>query len=244
MSKRREEGAVLITVMVVSAVVLLFGTAISNHLITSESDAVEEELLKARIYWAEVGHLNYMLSRAAGSGLCDGADRNARLQSECDAGGADAEADRIAALEGYLAEIEVGGATPNNYRVWRYPSDDLGASQYFFAIGSIVQDRTGAGVGDGEYQIDLSLVAGQSGNASVLDGAELREPVLRAGFCVTDQNSWTITSGINPGIADEGGDPSDTGDDDQAIIETTCVNTAFPSNAEGRSRIQFVRWAP
>lgn len=232
LEQAKECGAVLITVMVVMAMVLLFGTSIANHLLTTEADAVEEELVKARVYWAMMGHLNYMLSRARGEGLC-GSDLSDALTTECSADdGDEATANsRIQVLASY--ENEINDAT-QTYRTWTFDT------QYFFRISGTVQNRLAPN--DGLMFINLAISAGPPNIAPAVAGLDNRHPDLRVGLCVVDQGP----GGIGDGYDDDDGDPGPTDGDSAAVNSTTSCdpNVDRPDIAEGRSRFQFVRWAP
>lgn len=65
-----QRGAVLLTVMVIMAVVMLMAGTLTNYFLTSEARDVETSLSNVRIYWAMMGHVSYMLSRAGGTGVC------------------------------------------------------------------------------------------------------------------------------------------------------------------------------
>lgn len=150
----RQRGAVLITVMVLMAFMMLFGATFINHVLTSESDEVERLLADTRAYWAMNGHLNYMLSRAAYQGLCAGALKQTtqalNAASACDTVASDDGATtgtypstypartantRVGALQDYLDgtnEIQVGGSINTPGRLyWYYPQNATDVGEQF-----------------------------------------------------------------------------------------------------------------
>jgi len=73
----RRRASVLITVTFVSMFTMLLGVSLITHHAVEESAQIDESLAKVRIYWAHVGHMDYVLSKArqvgsAGGGLCYG----------------------------------------------------------------------------------------------------------------------------------------------------------------------------
>ncbi|HRJ60204.1 MAG TPA: hypothetical protein PKZ99_03395, partial [Azospirillaceae bacterium] len=154
--KRRDgqRGAVLITVMVFMAFMMLFGAGFINHVLTSESDEVERLLADTRAYWAMNGHLNYMLSRAAFQGLCaaglKGADQTTNAAAACTTENTDDGATtgtypsnypsrtantRVGSLQDYLDgtnEIQVNGSINAPGRLyWYYPQNATNTGEQF-----------------------------------------------------------------------------------------------------------------
>lgn len=86
-ARERQRGAILISVMVFMALLLLFTGGFVNHVLSSEAQAVEELLADTRAYWAMNGHVNYMLSRASQQGLCHstgkGTDQTTNAATGC-----------------------------------------------------------------------------------------------------------------------------------------------------------------
>lgn len=150
----RQRGAVLITVMVFMAFIMLFGSVFINHVLTGENDEVERLLADTRAYWAMNGHLNYMLSRAAYQGLCADALKQTtqalNAASPCTAAASDDGATpgvyptnypartsntRVGALQDYLDgtnEIQVNGSINAPGRMyWYYPQNATDAGEQF-----------------------------------------------------------------------------------------------------------------
>lgn len=71
-SVRSQRGSVLVTVMVFMALLLLFAGTFVRHVLVSEEEEVDRLLADTRVYWAMMGHMNYMLSRAGFNGVCGG----------------------------------------------------------------------------------------------------------------------------------------------------------------------------
>ncbi len=69
-SVRNQRGSVLVTVMVFMALLLLFAGTFVRHVLVSEEEEVDRLLADTRVYWAMMGHMNYMLSRAGYGGVC------------------------------------------------------------------------------------------------------------------------------------------------------------------------------
>ncbi|MBP2295470.1 hypothetical protein [Azospirillum rugosum] len=71
-SVRNQRGSVLVTVMVFMTLLLLFAGTFVRHVLVSEEEEVDRLLADTRVYWAMMGHMNYMLSRAGFNGVCGG----------------------------------------------------------------------------------------------------------------------------------------------------------------------------
>ena len=67
-----QRGNTLVFVGVVGLVVSLMLGLFLNSSVLVEERAVEAELARSRVYWAQMGAYNYALSRISYSQLCDG----------------------------------------------------------------------------------------------------------------------------------------------------------------------------
>ena len=70
MTRNRERGAVLIFVMVITAVISLIGSAMVGFFSSTEARSVEDTLMESRVKWAMLGHATYVLARSRAQGLC------------------------------------------------------------------------------------------------------------------------------------------------------------------------------
>lgn len=140
-ARERQRGSVLVAVMVFMALLSLFATTLVNHLMVSEATEVESLLAETRVHWAMTGQLNYMLSRAAGQGLCTagtkGANLNANEVAACNdendetSGGYPSftgrtKGSRAGALQDYLdgtSELQNGTIDAPGSLTWYYPQN-------------------------------------------------------------------------------------------------------------------------
>ncbi len=83
-AKVKQRGAVLLTVMVIMAIIMLMAGTLTNYFLTSEENEVEASLVDVRTYWAMMGHVNYMFSRVGGQGLCGDTDNTNSSHSNTD----------------------------------------------------------------------------------------------------------------------------------------------------------------
>ncbi len=173
-ARERQQGSVLVAVMVFMALLMLFATTLINHLMVTEADDVESLLAETRVYWAMNGHLNYMLSRAAAQGLCAGGVKKDTLNDNTtvlcgieDSGSGSYENgfssrnrnNRIGSLQDYLdgaSEIQSGGSLDDpGFLTWYYPQNhNTGtidaanplndANPYWFKIRGVVSKRAKA----------------------------------------------------------------------------------------------------
>ena len=98
----RSRGSVVLTVTAVGLFAMLLASGLVNHYAVSEARAVEESLAKVRVYWAAMGHVNYVLSRAWREGLCSGSS-----------GTCIDDDDRASDIRSFLAELD---GDPVTYR--------------------------------------------------------------------------------------------------------------------------------
>ncbi|MCB1736572.1 MAG: hypothetical protein KDI42_00450 [Gammaproteobacteria bacterium] len=155
-SKRRQRGVILVTVMAMLFVTLLIASALVNHFVVDESAAIERDLAELRVRWAQIGNLDYVLSRAMadGEGLFGFASQNA-LQ---------------ASLEGYLGEVPSLTYT-----------DVAGGGSYSLTSNAQVWDL---GV-NGRMRIELGITdPGAAVPAAI--GLNTRVPSLFTDVCIGD----------------------------------------------------------
>jgi len=71
-TQRTRKASVLITVTIVSMFSMLLGVSLVTHYAVEEAKQVDESLAKVRIYWAHMGHVDYVLSKARQIGTING----------------------------------------------------------------------------------------------------------------------------------------------------------------------------
>lgn len=59
-----QRGNVMIMVMMAIITIMLLVSTLINHYVVTEAQAIDESLAKIRIYWAMMGHWNYVASRS------------------------------------------------------------------------------------------------------------------------------------------------------------------------------------
>lgn len=235
----RQRGSVLVPVMVFMALLMLFGGTLVNHVLTAEAVEVEALLAETRAYWAMNGHLNYMLSRAAGQGLCAGTKLTTQAANAalgCAGGDSDGTTgSRAGSLQDYLdAEIQTAGSPAG--LSWYYPQNATAAgaaitaanalndaNPYRFAVRGAVSKwikPDGTTAAGGQLRLDLDVVS--VGTVSALRTLADRVGRLTVGFCVADMQS-------------------DGGTGYAPVSPTGSCFTGAAITDEGRSRVQFVQ---
>ncbi len=58
-----QRGNAVVTVMITMFMITLLVSALVEHFLVAEANAVEESLAKLRVYWAMSGHVDYIYSR-------------------------------------------------------------------------------------------------------------------------------------------------------------------------------------
>ncbi|MEO5326644.1 MAG: hypothetical protein H7829_00190 [Magnetococcus sp. THC-1_WYH] len=65
----QQRGSLLITTMAFMVFIMILVSSLFSHLLTTEIEAVEDNLTQVRVYWAMVGMMDYALSRSRKEGL-------------------------------------------------------------------------------------------------------------------------------------------------------------------------------
>lgn len=261
--RQRQRGAVLITVMVLMAFMMLFGATFINHVLTSESDEVERLLADTRAYWAMNGQLNYMLSRAAHQGLCAGALKETTQALNAFAACAAVASDdgattgtypstypdrtrntRVGALQDYLDgtnEIQVGGSINTPGRLyWYYPQNATDVGEQFSPAAPKAANAAKP------YQFAVRAVVDErrnNANATPFDGQ------IRVDFEVLSAADGAPV-GSAPAVRDLGhrvgrltvGLCVVDGENTGAVVPTAdTANCQAGAAVEGTARIQFIQ---
>ena len=145
-----QRGNALIPVIVIGwLITTLFAVFMANTVFT-ETRAVEAQLTRLRVYWAEMGNFRYAMSRISYSGLCCGKQKDTELAST---------------LQPYFDEL-------SNYKTWSYPDEAAG---YNFTTTDIAaaDDRPGRQNFSGYIMATSvltksALISGSAGNLPLL----------------------------------------------------------------------------
>jgi hypothetical protein len=100
-----QRGNALIFVVTIGLVITIVFALFMSSTVVVEERAVETELAKSRVYWAEMGDFNYALSRISYSRLCN----------SCSAGN-NKDTDLAVVLQAYFNEL-------NNNKIWSYADE-------------------------------------------------------------------------------------------------------------------------
>lgn len=152
---RGQRGNTLIPVMIIGVVVTsLFATFMANTVFV-ETRAVEAQLARLRVYWAEMGNFRYATSRISYSALCS---------SSC--GSKQKDTDMVPTLQAYFNEL-------SNNKTWSYP-DEAAAYTITTTDTAAVDDRPGRQTYSGYIMATSivttsTLVAGSAGNLPRLE---------------------------------------------------------------------------
>jgi hypothetical protein len=168
MSARPESqrGNALIFVVTIGLVITITFALFMSSSVVVEERAVETELAKSRVYWAEMGDFNYALSRISYSGLC-----NSLLCL-----GAYKDTDRAPILQAYFNEL-------NNNKTWSYADE---SSNYNFQTAiTAAPDNTA-----GRQNYSGWLMAASSYTPSTLLSASSGKlPLMELRLCVGLNNN-------------------------------------------------------
>ena len=154
-----QRGNALIFVVTIGLVITLAFAMFMSSTVVVEERAVETELAKSRVYWAEMGDFNYALSRISYSRLCDSCNPNNK--------------DTVLALvlQAYFNEL-------NNNKTWSYLDE---SANYNFQTAVLANaDST-----PGRQTFSGWLMAASSYTPSALLGSSSGHlPLMELRFCV------------------------------------------------------------
>jgi hypothetical protein len=220
-----QRGSALIAVMVVMALLMILASSLVNHFSVAESEAVEQTLADSRVFWAEMGHVNYMLSRARFGGLCTSTEKlgtsSLNAASACLPSNGDDDGNngaypsfsgrlaktRVGSMQDYLGNTTAGAgagelqrpessSVPGSRR-WFYPRPtDTGAQSYFNIQGFVSGRKSDDNTRLNSGLMQVDLEVVETGTVPVFQGTPDRTGRLRVGFCVTDQADSTISLNI------------------------------------------------
>jgi hypothetical protein len=263
----RQQGFALIAVMATMALVMLMAAGFYNAFFTSEANDIDQLLARQRAYWAMMGNVNYMLSRAAETGLfcpstsgtytatvgynsTDILSNNSNTSTGCASSGSPYDADRITALTRFITEL---GTVTNVGNDWTFDGNALWQFQISSEImaigaipgsGNVAADTTGATVNAGNFQINLMPGALPGVTSAAFSNNFFTQDVDFASPYGTDSSIGAIpildtlrTQDSRLAVGFCVGDTK-TGPPTQALTGST--NPCY-SNSEGQGKILYIR---
>jgi hypothetical protein len=99
-----QRGNTLIPTMMIGLVITSLFAAFMTNTVFTETRAVEAQLTRLRVYWAEMGNFRYAMSRISYSGFCCGKVK---------------DTDMAPTLQAYFNEL-------SNYKTWSYADEASG----------------------------------------------------------------------------------------------------------------------
>jgi hypothetical protein len=152
MSARLESqrGNALLFVTVIGLVITIAFALFMSSTVVVEERAVEAELAKSRVYWAEMGNFNYALSRVSYSALCNGCGKSK-------------DSNLAVVLQAYFNEL-------NNNKVWTYPDESTNYTITATDVAATAGGQTYSGwlMATSAYT-PSSLVAASSGKLPLME---------------------------------------------------------------------------
>lgn len=126
----KNQGSALVTIIVIMLVIMGIVSALVEHLVVNEVNAVEESLARVRAYWAMVGQVNYILSRVRYEG--------SQGKGFIDASGKALDATKLAGINAYIGELD-GYNWP-----WypEYGTNTSGNPRYRFRVTVTAAEKT------------------------------------------------------------------------------------------------------
>lgn len=154
-----QQGSALMFVMIIGTVISVGFALLMSSTVLTEQRAVEADVARVRIYWAEMGEFNYAMSRISNSSLCN---------TTCGTNVPDATLAPV--LQAYLTEV--------SNLTWTYPDK---SPNYSFTIGNTAApDNTTGRQADSGW-----LMASSSYSASaLLTSSASNLPLMELRLCV------------------------------------------------------------
>lgn len=155
-----QDGSALIFVTIVGLVMSLAFALFMTSTVLTEQRAVEAELAKSRVYWAQMGNFHYAMSRISYSRLCNSCTLNNNKDT-----------DLVLVLQAYFNEL-------NNNKVWSYADESGNYSITTTTTAAVDEDPT-------RQTYSGWLKATPTNTASALFGASAGKlPVMELRLCV------------------------------------------------------------
>lgn len=264
-ARERQQGSVLVAVMVFMALLMLFATTLINHLLVSEAEEVESLLAETRVYWAMNGHLNYMLSRAAAQGLCADETKNSELANNRVVActntdtGSPSDVDHnsftnrtrdslVGSLQDYLdgtGELQQNGSidTPGEL-IWYFPQNANATNDGVTALNA-----TNVANSANQYHFSIRGVVDKRNSSSIVvppDGQMRIDLKVVNSATIPANDSAPVLRNIEDrvGRLTVGFCIIDEANQNGSPAPTTATSTCFsgpPTPTEGTSRIQFIQ---
>jgi hypothetical protein len=158
--EHNQSGSALIFVTIVGLVMSLAFALFMTSTVITEQRAVEAELAKSRVYWAQMGNFHYAMSRISYSRLCNGCTLNSNKDTNL-----------AAVLQAYFNEL-------NGNKTWTYADE---SSNYSISTTDI------ATADDNPTRQNYSgwLMATSVNGTSALVGASSGKlPIMELRLCV------------------------------------------------------------
>ena len=230
----------MVSVLIAGMLVFLLGGSLIRHFAVNEAEAIEQNFAEIRVYWAQMGTIAYVLSRARSEGDSGGIN--------ADPGDAIDDDVKVIKIIDYFDELTSGD--PNGYQ-WNY---QLQSGYYFFTQLAIEDNPLPLDSSDGRLTMTISLNADQTGDNAGLVAIENRVKDLRNDFCMGDQaalenlvipDGCDINNNEYPDVATgEGdccdGDPSNLCGDSDSKEDSDICGAAVVNNSDGVSRIERI----
>lgn len=157
--REQQRGSALIYVTMVGLVISLTFAMFMTGSVVGEERAVEAELARSRVYWAQMGDFNYALSRVSYSRLCNGC-----------AASDNKDTDLAIVLQAYFNEL-------NNNKTWTYP-DEAAAYSFQTSITAKADDTAGRNIYSGWL-----MAASTYTPSSLLGASAPKAPLMELRFC-------------------------------------------------------------
>ncbi|MBF0131988.1 MAG: hypothetical protein HQL75_05315 [Magnetococcales bacterium] len=199
----QQRGSLLITTMAFMVFIMILVSSLFSHLLTTEIEAVEDNLTQIRVHWAMVGMMNYTLSRFMKEGQLAPADFLA-------------DSDKIVKLNDFMDELN--GFTDNTAD-FTYNEYTVNDTHYTFAVkGAITlgNGNTNDGIDDtGRLDITMTLEDPRDEGGNLLAPTTISPGVRQIRNHIP---SMVFELCMRP----EPGEPLEVGDDDDNNLTSTC----------------------
>ena len=161
-----DRGSAMIAVTMIGLVAVLAISGLAGRVV-AEHRAVEDSLAQIRLYWAGMGHANYLLSRNRQVGPCGGASPCSTVSHLRDGG---------SRMLGEIAGMQT----------WRYP--EIGPAYAFTVKPTLDQ------IANGRWRVGITF--GRQDTAAGALRTAARTPSLELRYCLEDQNAATCSGAI------------------------------------------------
>jgi hypothetical protein len=179
MKSSKQQGSILVTIMVVMVLVMGLASALIEHFAVTEARAIEESLAKIRVHWGMSGMVDYALSRARATGTAiyatDGTDADGLLT-------------KISQINDFFDELNGDTADNDNLHRFTYNTSYM----LDFTGTTNIHSNNSAVKNNGQLFFTINLAPTPTPSVPSITGLDSRINDLTVDFCIASTGATLV----------------------------------------------------